>query len=191
MWKFLKKKIIIIIIIIIIRRRRRRRRWKRRKRKKKKAMEHEDDNYTNCDWCFQYSNQMILKGTGGLRGWRNSRDHSNYTIIENDQNTEKSPWDMRRLAVTRTPMKNHQLILMLKTQEVNNNNNNNMAYKKLGFKYSCLFTTDYLTNWINAYKKKWTNTYTLPDDQKKRWNMIVMVTRIVVGAIGPSKLQHC
>ena len=22
----------------------------------KKTMEHEGDNYTNCDWCFQYNN---------------------------------------------------------------------------------------------------------------------------------------
>ena len=25
-------------------------------RELKKTMEHEGDNYTNCDWCFQYSN---------------------------------------------------------------------------------------------------------------------------------------
>ena len=29
-----------------------------------------------------------------------SRDHPNYYIIENGQNTEKSPGDLRRLAVT-------------------------------------------------------------------------------------------
>ena len=33
-------------------------------------------------------------------------------ITENGQNTEKSPGDLRRLAVTQTPVKNHQLILM-------------------------------------------------------------------------------
>ena len=54
----------------------------------------------------------LLKGTGGLGRWRMSRDHSNYTIIENGQNTEKSPGDLRRLAVTQTPVKNHQLKLM-------------------------------------------------------------------------------
>ena len=27
-----------------------------RESKKKKTMEHEGDNYTNCDWCFWYSN---------------------------------------------------------------------------------------------------------------------------------------
>ena len=63
-------------------------------------MEHESDSYTNCDWCFQYSNYRINKGTGGLGNWRTSGDHPNYSIILNDQNTEKCPGDLRRLAVT-------------------------------------------------------------------------------------------
>ena len=58
---------------------------------------------------------MIAKGTGGLGSWRTSGDHPNYNIIENGQNTEKSPGDLRRLAVTQTPVKNHQLTLMCKT----------------------------------------------------------------------------
>ena len=41
-----------------------------------------------------------------------SGDHPNYYIIENGQNTEKSPGDLRRLAVAQTPVKNHQLMLM-------------------------------------------------------------------------------
>ena len=55
---------------------------------------------------------MITKGTGGLGSWRTSGDHPNYYIIENSQNTEKSPEDMRRLAVPQTPVKNHPLTLM-------------------------------------------------------------------------------
>ena len=35
--------------------------------------------------------------------------------IENGQNTEKSPGDLWRLAVTQTPVKYHQLTLMWKT----------------------------------------------------------------------------
>ena len=57
----------------------------------------------------------LLKGTGGLESWRTSRDHPNDSIIENGQNTEKSSGDLRRLAVTQTPVKNHQLKLMGKT----------------------------------------------------------------------------
>ena len=34
-----------------------------------------------------------------------SGDHPNYSIVENSQNTEKSPRDLRRLAVIQTPVK--------------------------------------------------------------------------------------
>ena len=78
-------------------------------------MEHKGDDYTNRDWCFWYNHQRIIKGTGGLGSWRTSGYHSNYYIIENDQNTEKSPGDLRRLAITQTPVKDHQLTLMGKT----------------------------------------------------------------------------
>ena len=60
----------------------------------------------------------------GLRNKCTSGDNSNYCIIEVDQNTEKSPGDLRKLDVTQTPVKDHQLALMWKTQGVNNNNNN-------------------------------------------------------------------
>ena len=82
----------------------------------KKIMEHESDNYTNRDYCFWYSNQRIIKKiikkTGGLGGWSTSRDHPNYNIIEDGQNTEKNPGDLRRLAVTQNLVKDHQLKLM-------------------------------------------------------------------------------
>ena len=55
---------------------------------------------------------MVIKGTGGLGSWRTSGYHSNYCIIANGQNTEKSPGDLRRLAVTQTPVKDHNLMLM-------------------------------------------------------------------------------
>ena len=55
---------------------------------------------------------MIIKGTGGLGSWQMSGDHPNDNIIENGQNTRKSPGDLRRLAVTQTPVKNHRLTLM-------------------------------------------------------------------------------
>ena len=38
----------------------------------------------------------------------------NYSIIENGQNTQKSPGDLRRLALAKTPGKNHQLTLKWK-----------------------------------------------------------------------------
>ena len=41
-----------------------------------------------------------------------SGDHPNNYIFENSQDTEKSPGDVRRLAVTQTPVKDHQQTLM-------------------------------------------------------------------------------
>ena len=54
----------------------------------------------------------LLKGPSGIGSWRTSGDHPNSYIIENGLNTEKSPGDLRKLAVTQTPVKNHQLMLM-------------------------------------------------------------------------------
>ena len=41
-----------------------------------------------------------------------SGNHPNNGIIENGQNTEKSPGDLRRLAIIQTTVKDHQLVLM-------------------------------------------------------------------------------
>ena len=58
----------------------------------------------------------LQKGLEDLEvGGGASGDHPNYYIIENGQNTEKSPIDLRRLAVTQTSVKNHQVTLMWKT----------------------------------------------------------------------------
>ena len=55
---------------------------------------------------------LVTKGPGGLGSWRTGRDYPNDSIAEDGQNTETSPGDLRRLVVTQTPVKNHQLILM-------------------------------------------------------------------------------
>ena len=57
----------------------------------------------------------VTKGSGGFGSWRPSGDHPNNSIIENGKKTEKSPGDLRRLAVTQSPVKGHQLTLMWKT----------------------------------------------------------------------------
>ena len=51
----------------------------------------------------------LLRDYRRLGSWQTSGDHPNYHIIENGQNTEKSPGDLRRLTVTQTPVKDHQL----------------------------------------------------------------------------------
>ena len=69
-------------------------------------------------WMFFYinnnnnnnnNNNKIIKGHGS---WRTSGDHPNYYVIENGQNTEKSPGDLRTLTFTQTPVKDHQLTLI-------------------------------------------------------------------------------
>ena len=53
----------------------------------------------------------LLKGLEDLEvGGQKTED----SIIENGQNTEKSPGDLRRLAVTHTPGKNYWLTLVWK-----------------------------------------------------------------------------
>ena len=83
-----------------------------RELKKKQTVEHESDDYTNCNWCSCYSHQRIGTRTGGLVNNGRDGDCPKYSIIEIGQNTGKSPGDKRRLAVTQTPVENHQLTLI-------------------------------------------------------------------------------
>ena len=55
-----------------------------------------------------------LGSTGTKRLWNKGTygDHLNYSIVEIDQKTEKSPGDLRSLAVTQTPVENHQQTLV-------------------------------------------------------------------------------
>ena len=48
----------------------------------------------------------LIKGLGILRNQR-----INYSIIEIGQNTEKGSGDLRRLAVSQNPVKDHQVTL--------------------------------------------------------------------------------
>ena len=71
-------------------------------------MKHEDDGGTSCNWCTWNNPQRIAKGTTRVGNKRTNGDHPNYSIIMIGQNTEKSPGDLRRLAVSQTLVKNHQ-----------------------------------------------------------------------------------
>ena len=68
----------------------------------KKAMEHEGDDDTNCGWYTWDNPKRIGKETERLRNRRISKDHPNYSITKINQNTEKSPGDLRKLKVTQT-----------------------------------------------------------------------------------------
>ena len=50
----------------------------------------------------------LVKGTRRLRNQRTIRDLPDYSIIKISQNTEKSPGDLKRLAVSQTPVTDHQ-----------------------------------------------------------------------------------
>ena len=63
-------------------------------------MKNESDADTNCNRFARYSHQRIVTETGGLRNKRTSGDYPNYDIVEIDQNSEVSPRDLGRLAVT-------------------------------------------------------------------------------------------
>ena len=66
-----------------------------------KTVEHENDDYRR--GLIQELEDIEFKVSG---------DHPNYCIIKIGQNTEKSPGDLRRRAVTQTPVKGHQLTLV-------------------------------------------------------------------------------
>ena len=78
-------------------------------------------------------NSQVIKGPGKFGSWSASGDHPNNSIIENGQNTEKSPGDLRRLDFNQSPVKNHQLTLMGKPLMSNNNNNNNRICHLIDF----------------------------------------------------------
>ena len=61
-------------------------------------MEHEGD--TNCNRWDSNDSQWLVKGAGSVGNWRTWRDDLNYCIVKICKNTEKSPGDLRRLAVT-------------------------------------------------------------------------------------------
>ena len=79
-------------------------------RELKKTMEHKSDIYTSYNWCSWYSHIRIIKGTGEL-----GNKSGDYPIIEIGQNAENTLVDLRRLAVTQTSVKDHQLTLTWKT----------------------------------------------------------------------------
>ena len=61
---------------------------------------------------FGIVTKRLLKGLEDLEVGGRVETITNYIIVENGQNTDKSPGDLRRLTVTQTPVKDHQLKLM-------------------------------------------------------------------------------
>ena len=80
------------------------------------TIEHENDGDTSCYWCTWNNPEKIGEGTPKRRNKRKSGNYPDYSIIKIGQNSEKGPWDFRRLAGFQTPARNHQLTLVWKTQ---------------------------------------------------------------------------
>ena len=59
----------------------------------------------------------VSKETRGVENKRTSGDHPNYSIIKIGQNNKESPWDLRILAISLTPVRNHRLRLVWKTRK--------------------------------------------------------------------------
>ena len=67
-----------------------------------KGMKYESNGDSNRNW---RRHQRFGIGTRGLGNKWISVDHPDYIIIKISKNTEKSPGDLKRLAVTETPVK--------------------------------------------------------------------------------------
>ena len=76
-----------------------------------KTMEHEGSGDTNYNWCTRYNPQRIDKGIERIGNKRTGGVHPNQSIFKIGQNIEKSPGNLRKLAVTQTPSEIHQLTL--------------------------------------------------------------------------------
>ena len=81
-------------------------------RKLTKTVEHENDNYNSSNWC---SHQRTSTRTRGLGNKRTNGGYPSNHMVEISQNTEKSPEDFRRLAVT--CVRNHRLTLVGKNRK--------------------------------------------------------------------------
>ena len=77
-----------------------------------KVMEHESDGDASSNWSTRNDPQRIGKETGRAKNRETSIDYLNYSITKVGNNTEKSPRDLRRLAVSQSPVRNYQLTLV-------------------------------------------------------------------------------
>ena len=75
----------------------------------KKSMEHEGDGDISCNWCTWNDPQRLCKKTREVGNQRTSGNHPNYSIVKISHNTETIPGNLRRLAITQTPVKDHLL----------------------------------------------------------------------------------
>ena len=63
-------------------------------------MEYEGDEDSNFSLCDRNNHKRLDQGTQKIRKWKTSGVHLEYNIIKIGQNTEKSPGNLGRLAVS-------------------------------------------------------------------------------------------
>ena len=81
----------------------------------KKAVEHEVKGEHNFNWGPLNGSEKLGKEIRRVGNWRRNQDHRNYSVSEIGQNIENRLEDLRRLAVTQTPVKDCHLMLVQKT----------------------------------------------------------------------------
>ena len=69
--------------------------------REQKTVKHKGDSDTICSWCTWNSPQKFGKEILGIGSQRKNQDHPHHSI-KICKNTEKSPRDLRRLAVSQT-----------------------------------------------------------------------------------------
>ena len=82
-------------------------------KRSKNPMEHEDDSDINCNRCSQNNPQILRKGTERFR----KRAETIKTTVSLRSARILSPGNLKRLAVTQTPVKDHQLTLVWTQQK--------------------------------------------------------------------------
>ena len=73
-------------------------------------MEHEGVVDINCNWRARDGPEGLERELEKLE----LRDHPGYSIVEIGQNTERSLGELRRFAITQTPVKDHHLTLVVR-----------------------------------------------------------------------------
>ena len=75
-------------------------------------MEYESDGNTNYIRCSWNGPPRLGKEAKRVGNRKMNRDHPSYSMTKIGQNTEKSPGNVRGLAITQTPLKDHHQTLV-------------------------------------------------------------------------------
>ena len=110
------KKIALLRILPFYRRRNKRKRKDRQILgsclKTEKVVEYEGDGDTNCNRCTWNDSYGLGEKTGRTGNQRKNRDHQKHNIVKIGQNTGKSLGNLKKLAVTQNPARDHPLTLV-------------------------------------------------------------------------------